>query len=107
MNRLKAVGERGSWYATVQGERLPCVHQANMHPDGMYRARKVSDASHDQLLAAIKSAGKVIVRKSVRQSDSESWVAKGYVAVFEVADPEIVNDEFRFRFVRRIAELQD
>ncbi len=106
MVKLKAIGERGSWYATVNGERLPCVHQANMKPDGWYRAKRVSDAPHEQLLETITAAGRVIVRKSVRSSNEDSWQSKGYVAIFSVADSQIVDDEQRFRFVERLHNLQ-
>ena len=107
MARLKAIGERGAWYATVVGERLPCVHDAQMLPDGTYRATKTGDARHDDLLKAIQRSGKVIVRKSTRPNDDAPWTSKGYVGNFEVADAKIVEDILTFRFVKRLDELQD
>ena len=107
MARLKAIGERGTWYATVAGERLPCVHDAQMRPDGTYYATGVKDARHDDLLAAIIKSGKVIVRKSTRPHEDASWTSKGYVGVFTVADARIVDEVLTFRFVKRLADLQD
>ena len=101
----KAIGTRGSWYATVNGERLPCVHQANMQSNLTYLATRVSDAPHDKLFAAINDAGKVIVRKSVRTSDGNSWDAKGYVAVWSVTDLKVENDVLTFRFIDRLVDL--
>lgn len=107
MARLKAIGERGTWYATVAGERLPCVHDAQMQPDKTYRATKVTDARHDDLLEAIVRSGKLVVRKSTRPNENASWTSNGYVGLFEVADAQIVDDVLTFRFVKRLADLQD
>ena len=78
-----------------------------MQNDGTYRALHVSDAPHDDLLAAIKAAGKVIVRKSVRPVADGPWSSKGYLGVFSVKDAKIEDDVFTLRFVERLANLKD
>ena len=106
MASVRIRGERGSWYADVEGERLPCVHDKNMKPGGWYRAPADADPSHLALLEAIRSCGRVVVRKSERISDDAAWESKGYIGVFDVADAIIEDGEFQFRFLRRTHDVR-
>ena len=102
----KAKGVRGTWYAEVNGERLPCIHDKNMK-NGLYRAPKADDDRHAQLLADIVDTGKVIMRKSERDDESQPWTSKGYIAVWSVSDAKIEDGELTFQFVDRLMDLKD
>ncbi|MBL9065398.1 MAG: hypothetical protein JNN10_03795 [Sphingopyxis sp.] len=102
----KAKGIRGTWYAEVNGEKLPCIHDKNMK-DGEYRAPNADDDRHRKLLNDIVRTGRVVMRKSVREDDSQPWTAIGYVAVWSVADAKIENGMLTFRFVDRLIDLKD
>jgi hypothetical protein len=102
----KAQGIRGSWYAKVNGEELPCIHDKNMK-NGSYIAPRADDERHQKLLADIQRTGRVVMRKSERNSDDRSWTSKGYVAVWSVADAKIEGGELTFRFVDRLIDLKD
>ena len=102
----KAKGLRGTWYADVNGERLPCIHDKNMRA-GIYRAPNADDERHQQLLSDIIASGKVIMRKSEREGEDQSWTSKGYIAVWSVADAKIENGELTFKFVDRLIDLKD
>jgi hypothetical protein len=102
--RLKATGSRGSWYAEVAGEKLPCVHSPNMR-GSMYRAFWPDDQPHHDLLSAIRDAGKVIVRKSTRNDDDSGWMSNGYIGVFSVKNAQVEGDQLTFELVERLADL--
>ena len=59
MNELenrRSVGARGSWYAEVDGERLPCVHSYSFKTSH-YNDQKLGQTTHD-LPNLFKSCGK-------------------------------------------------
>jgi hypothetical protein len=103
--KARARGYRGSWYADVNGERLPCVHQKNK--DGaVYDAACLDDKRHRKLLHDIQAAGRVVLRLSERESENHPWEAKGYDGVWAVEDVKLENGRFTLRFSQRLIELQ-
>jgi hypothetical protein len=106
----KAVGERGSWFARVDGERLPCVHE-------QWWKKEVGQLYHDQLVrpgerqceefvAAIRAQRRVVLTRSKHRHGADQAAERdGYIAVFEVDDIEFDDDGLRFRFTKRIDEL--
>jgi hypothetical protein len=108
----KAIGERGSWFANVNGERLPCVHKhwvsGSVHLDPGYDP---DNPKFVELVGAIRNLGKVVLTKDAVEPSSVNkggfaFQRTGYIAVFEVGD--VVTDEngLKFDLRNRVCELQ-
>lgn len=102
-----ARGERGSWFATVNGERLPCVHKYWLK-DGRYRALRapLNDPKHIDLVTAIRAGRKVILTKDKVQGDGLAFERDGYISVWRVDDIVWENDTLEFRFVEKVDDLK-
>ena len=112
MANCKAIGERGSWFATVNGERLPCVHKHwikfTHHCDPGYVE---GERQWDELFAAIMEGKKIIVTKDDVESrpDRKSgagFTRTGYVAVFAVDNVTADESGLRFDLKNRLCDLQ-
>lgn len=112
MSKVKAIGERGSWFATVDGERLACVHKhwisGTHHCDPGYLE---GESQWPELLESIKRTEKVIVTKDdlIPQPDKKSGMAfsrTGYIAVFSVANIEADEIGLKFDLTGRLCDLQ-
>lgn len=92
MRAAKATGERGSWFAKVGGERLPCVHKHWV--EGICRSDPgylIEDVKWTEFVHAIATNKKVILTEDIAGSalgkkSGISFDRGGYIAVFEVAD---------------------
>ena len=114
MLKKRAKGSQGSWFATVEGELLPCVTERWMsglhyHEPYIWHGYTVtghSPAYADRYIDAIK-AGKVILTQYKEGPLDQHHVSrKKYVAVFEVTNVVVVNgDGIRFQFVKRLYDL--
>lgn len=111
MRRAKAKGRRGSWFAVVDGEHLPCVHQhwfTGLEYDDPYY-----DRTKDHWLtfvAGIYSAGRVIMTEDhlteVGAERLPAFRRKRYIAVYEVTDVRTEDTHLRFkRNGQRLIEL--
>ncbi len=105
----KALGRMGSWFATIDGESLPCVH------DYWCRAMKYNDTGlqpgeekAEELVAAIKQCLRVVLTRSqlIDPKDLSRFKRKGYIAVFGVANVEFDDAGLRFDLVRRVCDLK-
>lgn len=108
MRRLKATGQRGSWFAEVGGEQLPCVHQY-WSRSGKYDDPYVSENTPPwpEFLHAISTGKKVILTKDIDQGDGKlPFKREGYIAVFEVENVKIEDGHLRFAFSKRLADLE-
>ena len=112
MRAGKALGERGSWFAKVGGERLPCVHKhwvhGTRHSDPGYLA---DDPKWIEFVDAIIMSKRVILTNDVASvaPDKKSGISferDGYIAVFEVSDVVADEDGLHFNLVKRLQELQ-
>jgi hypothetical protein len=107
----KAIGERGSWFATVEGERLPCVHEQwckfelrQMH----YHDQLVQPGERqcEEFVAAIQAQRRVILTRSKHQhGEVQTAEREGYIALFQIDDVEFGADGLRFRFTKRLENL--
>lgn len=106
----KAKGIRGSWFATVDGERLPCVHDhwwkgTSYDDPGIKPSSKASE-----LVDAIREKKRVILTKDKAiPSDNDEAMGfdrKGYIAIFSVDLIEFDDAGLRFKFVKRLEDLE-
>ena len=108
-NTKKAIGQRGSWFASVEDEELPCVH-AHWFKAGYYHD---TDAHPDierfrELFDAIKEKRKVILtRDDLIMSGGEhtGFARAGYIAIFSVDEPVLDERGLRFKFLKRLFNL--
>lgn len=110
MTKKKATGKRGSWFADVDGESLPCVHK-HWWKGGRYDDPQVKPGSpkDEELVTAIEQLGRVVLTDDTPYDAGEGktgFTRVGYIAVYSVAD--IVFDEsgLRFRFLSRLQDLK-
>ena len=106
----KAIGQRGSWFADVEGQSLPCVHAYWMSKDRYNEPNAQPDSSPwPEFIAAIKREKKVILRQSERRdapvNGRGDFTSVGYVAVFSVEEVEVKDGHLTFRFVKRLMDL--
>jgi hypothetical protein len=109
MPKYKATGRRGSWFATVNGESLPCVHSHWLRK-GRYHDPHAAPgtAQWDEHFAAIRDGQRVILTKSEIADEvaGSGFDRKEYVAVFSVDEVEISGNDLRFRLRDRLTELE-
>lgn len=122
--RLKARGERGSWFAEVEGERLPCVHmhwfqfRTATYDDPWLRP---GEAKADELFEALKTTrraiftdDKVIGTKAPSRLDDGTidkgerplFERTGYRMLYEVAEVVFDQNGLRFKCTNKLAELK-
>ena len=108
----KATGSRGSWFATVDGELLPCVHEywwVKRDKTRRYDDRLLTSSRQSgELVAAIKEKRRVILTKDKPYSPENPapFTRTGYIALWTVEDIEFDENGLRFRFVDRECELE-
>jgi hypothetical protein len=112
MEPKKAIGSRGSWFAKVDGESLPCVHeywwvkrdQSRRYNDHLLQ----SSPQNDAFVAAIKDTRRVILTSDKPHSvdNPAPFERTGYIAVWAVDDVEFDDNGLRFRFVDRVCSLK-
>lgn len=112
MGTKKATGSRGSWFALVDGEELPCVHdhwwvkgnRERRYNDHLLRA----SLHNDNFVARIKEKRKVVLTSDKPHSaiNPVPFKRTGYIALWTVEDIEFDENGLRFRFTEKIDDLK-
>ena len=115
METKKAIGSRGSWFAAVGSESLPCVHKY-WWEKGRYKGRyndkdlRRDNPKADNFVATISSAKRVILTTGNPKFDLDGIVVgferTGYIAVWNVDDIEFDQSGLRFIFVEKVCDLK-
>jgi hypothetical protein len=106
----KATGERGSWFATVDGERLPCVHR-HWWKNGRYCDPhvQVGEKKWDEFIAALISGKKAILTNDEPWNGSGPFIRRSgkeaYIALWDIEDVRVEDGKLTFRFARRVVDL--
>lgn len=108
---IKATGQRGSWFANVNGESVPCVHKHWTHTargsmtydDPHYLPE--TDAKWGPFLGTLKALKRAILTSDDVFDDGHRFERTGYIALYEIDHVEIIGSHLRFQFVRRLANL--
>jgi hypothetical protein len=108
--KKKAVGTIGSWFADVDGERLPCVHEYwYCPPDYSDPEANPGHPRFEEIVDEIRSKGRVIMQKDkppYKNSDNKTILLRdGYIAVFAVDAIEFDKNGLRFRVTKRLFDL--
>ena len=103
--KLKATGTRGSWFAKVNSESLPCAHQhwreglrycdPNLKPGKPY---------WDRFVRAIADGGRVILTKGDHLGGTK-FRRTGCIAIWSVKTVEFSDAGLTFDLVDRLDEL--
>ena len=76
MEKKKAIGTRGSWYAVVDGETLPCVHKFWWKSGLLYNDTDMEySPKANEIHQAIKKLERVILTDSITRFDKDGNVA--------------------------------
>lgn len=109
MAKSKATGHHGSWFALVDGEKLPCVHK-HWWAGQRYNDSQVRPGSpkSDELVAAILEKKRVVLTSDdpYAADRGTGFIRTGYIAEYAVDDVEFDSAGLRFRFVARLKDLQ-
>ena len=99
---ISAKGNRGSWFAEVDGERLPCIHEYWLK-NGRYNdpGCMPSSGRWPKFIKGVRD-GRAILTRSRVTNDSSNKSGKrvartGYIGVVRIADVEADNKSLRFR----------
>lgn len=106
-SKTKARGQRGSWFAEVNGESLPCVH-AYWFKNGWYddpHARP-GEQQWEELFAAIREKKRVVLTTYRVIDGGIGFERAGYVAVYAVDNISVDGSRLRFQFTESLIELE-
>lgn len=96
------VGQRGDWFADLEGISYPCVHDTWWTGKDRYVDPYAvpGDPKWDRFASAIEEKRRVILTK-----DAADGSRAGYIALFEIDDVVYRHGELSFKFVKRLDEL--
>lgn len=103
----KAFGRHGSWFASVNDEILPCIHnywfKAGVYDDPNCdpKGKKWSD-----LIDALRTKKRAVVTLDKPKDDGKGFDREGYIAVFSIDDVEVDGTHLRLRLVDRLINLK-
>lgn len=103
--KLTATGARGSWFAEVAGESLPCVHRHWLK--GHHYCDPHAEPGRppwDDFISAIARCGKVVLTEDDHLGGG-AFRRTGYIAVWSVANVEVSGSKLTFDMVDRLADL--
>jgi hypothetical protein len=105
---IHAVGNRGSWFAKIDGEMLPCVHEHWKEGQRYSDPGCVpSEGKWPRFISAIENGKKVLltrsrVTKAPSRKSGVSLAREGYLGVYAVSDVVADDQSLRFAFGNRI-----
>jgi hypothetical protein len=105
MEKRKAYGHRGSWFAEVDGESLPCVHRYWWRGGRYHDPNFQRGGQWDDLLEGLRSKGRAILTDDETPDGGGSFRRLSYIAVYSIDDVEVRDDGLHFRFVERLENL--
>lgn len=112
MKVLKAKGSTGSWFAAIENDMFPCVHEhwvdkrAMTYHDPWIRMGRKQD---DEFVGAIIEGQRVLLcEDSVTELPGQppAFKRKSYTALYEVSDVTCDETGLGFRFTKRGPEVR-
>ena len=102
---LKNKGNRGSWFARVAGERLPCVYKEWLVPPRHYLDPGVQPgvAKWDEFVAALRMTKRAIL---TTRPSGENGEDRHDIRIFQIDHIEVTERGLEFEFVHAIAVLR-
>lgn len=116
MDKKKATGRQGWWFAVVEGETLPCIHKhwltGKSYHDPFERHRgKGRDERIKEAVDAMLNGRRVVLTSDRVLYDEYGKVTgferDGYIAVFEIDNGTYTPDDgVRFQLTKRLVDLK-
>jgi hypothetical protein len=111
METKKAKGNQGNWFATIDGESLPCLHQYFWTGKNKYKAQ-IRNESHfirmKEFALALEDKGRAVLTIDDISKNEDGHICfarKGYIAVYEIKDVSIDESYLRLTFTNRLFNL--
>jgi hypothetical protein len=118
MQTFKAIGRRGDWFATINGEEIPCAwswwQRGNPAGGFLYCDPEARPGTGKWIkyVEAIQRSGKVTLtgKKKValtgKKEDSDGkWQRKGYIGLYAVTNLKTSENSLEFDMPEKIADL--
>jgi hypothetical protein len=106
MQTLKARGQRGSWFARIGDDDVPCAwlqwRTGNHYLDPLVKA---DEGRWPKYIEALKRDLNVALTDK-REGKDGNWLRDGYIGLFEIANVNVSERGLEFYFIRRIANLK-
>ncbi|MDK1489410.1 hypothetical protein QN219_04980 [Sinorhizobium sp. 7-81] len=116
MTAKKAIGQRGSWFANVDGKELPCVHKHWLkglayHDPFKPLVNGPSPAKIHEYVQAIQREKQVVLTNDAVLCDPQGMVKgftrQNYIAVFAVENVKFdPSTGLKFTITSRLSDLQ-
>ncbi len=112
MDKKRAVGSHGSWFAVVDGESLPCVHECWWESGATRYNDKFLEQTQQarDLVNAIEDKKRVILTKDKTVFDPDGKPVGieriGYIAIYSVDEVVFDSAGLRFKFLKRLVNLE-
>lgn len=106
METLKATGRRGDWFATINGEEVPCAWSWWLN--GMHYfdpGARLGSGKWVKYVAVIERSKKVALAGK-KETKNGKWERDGYIGLFNVANVRTSATTLEFDLVQRIADLK-
>jgi hypothetical protein len=111
-----AIGERGSWFAKIDGKRYPCVHShwtqwqggKLIYRDGGYNS-EAANPKWKEFIDALENVREVIVTDDVlieRVGCGAKFKRQGYFALYTICNVVAGSQALTFDFISRRWELE-
>lgn len=101
--RRKARGRRGSWFAHVDGERYPCVHERFL--TGLHYLDPAQGVPLPTEYVQAIAKGTVILTRS-REEKAGEYKRNGYIALYRIDEIEFEKGQLSFRLAERLNDLK-
>jgi hypothetical protein len=102
----KAAGTRGSWFAKVGEESLPCIHKHWLMGMSYHEPNcEIAESKWSEYVEALRH-GKAILTTDDVVGEGPIFQRSGYVAVFRIANVVLNGRNLTFDLVERLEGLR-
>jgi hypothetical protein len=109
IEKRKAHGIRGSWFATVDGITYPCVHDHWLDKGKFYCDPHFNsnDKKFNEIYQALKEKNMCILTNDDVEQNSgiPKFTRNNYIALFKIKNVEAVDGDLKFELTERFKEL--
>ena len=101
--RRKARGQQGSWFAHVEDERYPCVHERFLTGLNYFDPAEGVPLP-DEYAQAIANGSVILTRSKLTPSGEHKRT--GYIALYRIDDFAFDDGQLQFRLAERLEDLK-
>ena len=103
MQTLKARGHRGSWFARIGDEDIPCIWR-DWLTSGHYRdpGAKADDGKWVKYIEALEHGQKAVLTTKQEKTKSGKWLRSSYLSVWKIANVALTERGLKFDLVEKL-----